>query len=120
MDGRQFIEAEADVSDDEEMNPHQKEDQYYKPEELARKTNKDFNLNKLEAKYREKALREEAGIEEESEGSYLDESDEDDDDEIKRQGLLPGINDPKMWQVRVKKNFERTAVIALLNKSMYY
>jgi len=25
-----------------------------------------------------------------------------------------------MWQVRVKKNQERTAVIALLNKSLYY
>lgn len=25
-----------------------------------------------------------------------------------------------MWQVRVKKNFERTAVIALLNKAVHF
>ena len=34
--------------------------------------------------------------------------------------MLPGISDPKLWQVRVKKNHERTAVIALLNKAMHF
>ena len=32
------------------------------------------------------------------------------------QPRLPGINDPKIWQVRVKRNFEKIAVVALLNK----
>ena len=32
--------------------------------------------------------------------------------------MLPSVEDPKLWQVRVKKNFERIAVIALLNKSV--
>ena len=32
--------------------------------------------------------------------------------------LLPSAKDPKIWQVRVKKNFEKIAVMALLNKSI--
>lgn len=32
--------------------------------------------------------------------------------------LLPGSEDPGIWQVRVKKNHERIAVMALLNKSI--
>ena len=32
------------------------------------------------------------------------------------QPRLPGIDDPKLWQVRVKRNFEKIAVMALLNK----
>lgn len=31
---------------------------------------------------------------------------------------LPSAKDPKLWQVRVKKNFEKVAVMALLNKSI--
>jgi transcription elongation factor SPT5 len=30
--------------------------------------------------------------------------------------LLPSTRDPKLWQVRVKKNFEKIAVMAILNK----
>jgi hypothetical protein len=33
---------------------------------------------------------------------------------------LPSTEDPRLWQVRVKKNHERIAVIALLNKSIDY
>ena len=50
----------------------------------------------------------------------VDDMDSYDDEEPSHQQLLPGIRDPKMWQVRVKKNHERTAVIALLNKSMHF
>ena len=31
---------------------------------------------------------------------------------------MPSIDDPKLWQVRVKRNFEKVAVMALLNKSI--
>lgn len=34
--------------------------------------------------------------------------------------MLPGVSDPQMWQVRVKKNYERTAIISLTNKHLYY
>lgn len=33
---------------------------------------------------------------------------------------LPSINDPKLWQVRVKKGSERTAAMALMNKCIDY
>lgn len=43
------------------------------------------------------------------------------DDDIINRSLLPSPNkDPKLWQVRVKKNFEKMAVMALLNKSIDY
>ena len=41
-----------------------------------------------------------------------------DEDIINKQDLLQSVNDPKLWQVRVKKNCERIAVMALLNKSI--
>ena len=31
-------------------------------------------------------------------------------------GMLPSVDDPMLWQVRVKRNHERIAVMALLNK----
>ena len=37
---------------------------------------------------------------------------------VVEQSLLPSAKDPKLWQVRVKKNYEKIAVMALLNKSM--
>ena len=42
---------------------------------------------------------------------------DDDEDHPNRKGLLlPSVYDPKLWQVRVKRNFERMACMALLNK----
>jgi len=29
---------------------------------------------------------------------------------------LPSVNDPKLWQVRVKRGFERVAAMSLMNK----
>ena len=40
------------------------------------------------------------------------------DDKVRKQQILPSIDDPKLWQVRVKRNFEKIAVMALLNKSI--
>ena len=38
--------------------------------------------------------------------------------DVRKQANLPSVDDPKLWQVRVKKNFERIAVTALINKSI--
>ena len=58
-------------------------------------------------------------------GGYPDESVEEDyggedsyEDGEKKQSLLPSTEDPKLWIVKVKKNHERVACIALLNKSI--
>jgi hypothetical protein len=33
---------------------------------------------------------------------------------------LPSVNDPKIWQVRVKKGYERVAAMSLMNKMIDY
>lgn len=38
--------------------------------------------------------------------------------EAARRGVLPSTGDPKLWQVKVKKGMEKTATMALLNKSI--
>jgi len=38
------------------------------------------------------------------------------EDPHKKGVLLPSVSDPKLWQVRVKRNHERIACMALLNK----
>lgn len=40
------------------------------------------------------------------------------DEKMRRRQLLPSIDDPKLWQVKVKRNSEKIAVMALLNKSI--
>ena len=40
--------------------------------------------------------------------------------EAARRGVLPSTGDPKLWQVKVKKGMEKTATMALLNKSIDY
>lgn len=57
--------------------------------------------------------------EEESEEEDMDkEIDEglDYGEEVVQSAKLPSINDPKLWQVRVKKGYERIAAMALMNK----
>lgn len=39
-------------------------------------------------------------------------------DLISRQGLLPSVKDPRLWQVRVKKGGEKMATMSLMNKSI--
>ena len=57
--------------------------------------------------------------------SYGDEGPYDDEegrtgvhDHIYQSTKQPSVNDPKLWQVRVKRNHERIAVMALINKAI--
>lgn len=43
MTASRFIEDQAE-SDDSELDQGDRKDQYYKPEQLVKKTNKDFSL----------------------------------------------------------------------------
>jgi hypothetical protein len=63
--------------------------------------------------------------------SDVEESEEDglkseyDSQELDQEGMaqmakLPSVNDPKLWQVRVKKGSERLAAMALMNKMIDY
>ncbi len=81
-------------------------------EKRARKLDEIEQQKQLE---REKRRHDGEEVEDSDEDIY--DAEEEDDDEVKRK-YLPGNDDPKMWQVRVKRNFERQAVIALLNKSI--
>jgi hypothetical protein len=67
-------------------------------------------------------MKKDRGELDEDDQSSIDEEVDYDDGEIdeEQQSKLPGLDDPRMWQVRVKKNHERTAVISLMNKSLYY
>ena len=49
---------------------------------------------------------------EEEEEDYGEEYLEDDE----RQRKLPSVNDPRLWQVRVKRGQERLATLSLMNK----
>jgi len=51
---------------------------------------------------------------EEEDDGYQSCKDEEDADLNER---LPSVNDPKLWQVRVKKGMEKHATLALLNKA---
>jgi hypothetical protein len=138
-----FFEEEADVgneSDDENIN-HAKnaQDAYYKDSEL-RKKNKGLDIDKLnnmELKYQkreqERQRREEmrqGKIPQDDEDDFIEHSDDDalrsnraslEDDRYSQDGdeqaaKLPSVSDPKLWRVRVKKGWERTAAMALMNK----
>ncbi len=78
MTASRFIEDQAE-SDDSELDQGDRKDQYYKPEELVKKTNKDFSLKLLEDKYRSRAEREMRKEDGESVGS---EDEEDYDEEV--------------------------------------
>jgi hypothetical protein len=39
---------------------------------------------------------------------------------VEMAGRLPSVLDPKLWRVRVRKGFERTATTALLNKQIAF
>lgn len=41
-------------------------------------------------------------------------------DELLDKAKLPSVNDPRLWQVRVKRGCERQAVIQLMNKSIEF
>jgi hypothetical protein len=69
----------------------------------------------------ERKEREQAGeVFEDNDEDELSDEEQEDYDMDDKQALLPSTDDPRLWQVRVKKNHERIAVIALLNKSIAY
>lgn len=104
------------------------ENQYYGADELKKRSK--FSMNEYEKKYEEKARREElreqraeearrTGVERQydsDDSDDLEEYDENEDIANEKQLLLPSVNDAKLWQVKVKKNFEKIACMALLNK----
>ena len=111
-------------------------EQYYDQSELTRKTKnlgdkvREMEEN-LQMKYRDRhqALGRHDDYDEEADD--LDEDLEDDqyynnpeyqeqlqEYEAQKRGVLPSTSDPKLWQVKVKKGMEKTATMALLNKSI--
>lgn len=50
---------------------------------------------------------------EEDEGQYADV-------DVAKKGMLPSTNDPSLWQVLVKRGYEKQACMALLNKSIEF
>ena len=108
-----FIEDEASVSEDDEEKPDgkKKEDQFYKEYQIAQK-NARLNLTEMEQRYQQGDEIDDDEMEPYGESDYGQEE----QGEPSGKPPLPGIDDPRLWQVRVKKNFERVAVMALLNK----
>jgi len=124
--------SDVESSEDEDGNKRRghknTENQYYDKKLLERKTHFEFKdyENKYERKARKEEIREQREAEakrtghqveysvSESEGTE-NEYDEDEDMTAKNKNL-PSVNDAKLWQVKVKRNFERTACMALLNK----
>lgn len=96
--------------DEEKLDGKKKEDQFYSENQIARR-NERLNLTEMEQRYQQ-----DEEIDDEMEP--YDESDYGQEEQGEPSGKppLPGIDDPRLWQVRVKKNFERVAVMALLNK----
>ena len=143
-DKKSFFDIEADegADSDDEGRPKKGadvlKDAYYNENELKRKNRGlDEKLRDMEDRAR---VQDERRIAKETarltknqgndEGIISDEQDEsieadmsakdEDEDEEDRQKKLPGISDPKLWQVRVKKGSERIAAMALMNKMVDY
>ena len=116
MGAKQFIDdiADEDSGEEEGNLKANREDHYYDPKVLQKK-NQGLNLDEMAERFKQ--------IEEEDEDDanlegYASGDDKLLDEDLQLQTMLPSTRDPKLWQVRVKKNFEKTAVIALLNKSI--
>lgn len=91
-----------------------KEDQYYTAAQLQRR-------NKFDVDDLEKRAKERVEHELEDDVDHLDRISEEYGEENYEDGRqLPQINDPKIWQVRVKRGQERTAVMSLMNKCIDY
>lgn len=113
----QFIDDKAsEGSDDEDGGIGKREDAYYDPSQLARK-NVPIQLDEMAERYAAAGDQEDDDNDAFDEDMHLPEGYTDED--LVNRSLLPSPNkDPKLWQVRVKKNFEKMAVMALLNKSI--
>ena len=132
-DVMRFIDRDAEDADEDSAEIQgNKEDQYYQADALVRK-NQRLDLDELEKKHEKRARYEEERERLRQLGKEISPPESDDDyysqdsdgehvgiidDKVRKQQILPSIDDPKIWQVRVKKNFEKIAVMALLNKSI--
>ena len=99
---RYLIDDQADEGDDSETeNATRREDAYYDPSQLARR-NKKLDLADLEERYNKEG--------EEIDEDYLSDQDEEYSklhEDVIVQSNLPSSKDPKIWQVKVKRNFEK-------------
>ena len=113
MDARAFIDDAAAEDSDEELDPRDAEAVRYDAKDLERQNR--FDVNAFQERIEQQQI-----LNEDVEVSYSDGSlgDIPFEPAVVSQSLLPSTRDAKLWQVRVKKNFEKVAVMALLNKSM--
>ena len=112
MNAKYFVDDMAEDDDDEDSDGRQidkKEDAYYAADQLKRR-NKQLDIDEFEKRYQDQD-------EDDDEADYADGDDNIEMNyDVRMQSMLPSTRDPKLWQVRVKKNFEKVAVMALLNK----
>ena len=113
MDARAFIDDVASEVSDEELDQRDAEAVRYDAKDLERQNR--FDVNAFQER-----IEQQQALNEEVDAGYSSENLEDIPFEpaVVEQSLLPSTRDAKLWQVRVKKNFEKVAVMALLNKSM--
>ena len=113
MDARAFIDDAAAEDSDEELDQRDAEAVRYDAKDLERQNR--FDVNAFQERIEQQQI-----LNEDVEVSYSDGSlgDIPFEPAVVSQSLLPSTRDAKLWQVRVKKNFEKVAVMALLNKSM--
>lgn len=113
MDARAFIDDVAAEDSDEELDQRDAEAVRYDAKDLERQNR--FDVNAFQERIeQQQALNDEVDVGSSSE-NLIDIPFE---PAVVEQSLLPSTRDAKLWQVRVKKNFEKVAVMALLNKSM--
>ena len=107
-----FLDDAAQEDSDEELEARDAEAVRYDAKDLERQ-NKGLDINEMEQRYIQQD-------QEEQEYDYSEggENEMQIEAAVVEQSLLPSTRDAKLWQVRVKKNFEKVAVMALLNKSM--
>ena len=112
---KRFIDDEASQDDDDSdgENLAKREDAYYDAKLLERR-NKQLDLDEMGQRYEQVV----GGDEDGDAASYGSQDEHMMHEDVIVQSKLPSTRDPKLWQVRVKKNFEKIAVMALLNKSI--
>ena len=127
---QKFFDDEAEEGDSDDGGNEKvignAKDQYYKEDDLKRKT-KGLNekLAEMEQRAKKHALQKQKleadGKFEEDSGSdgYHTAGEDSTLNEAQRE-LLPSVSDPKLWQVKVKKGKEKLATTSLINKAMVY
>ena len=123
FDPRKYLDVEAeeasDIDDDEDLDDEadkifrkeQHESQYYTNEQLQRRQ-QGINQNLLasmEERYRDTVQADEEFDEEED--ALMDQGEEYEEGFVGDKAKLPSVNDPRLWQVRVKRGCERQATL---------